>query len=307
MFISTPALKAIAQSTGSNTKIAQPVLFEPGKISDGFANRDMAISADGNELFYTIQFTKGLYSAVMHCVKRNGAWGQPEIASFSGRYNDLEPSFSPDGNTLYFSSDRPLGDSAKAKDYDIWFVTKVDGLWQNPQNLGAPINTATDEFYASAAKSGNIYFTRGSTLHNDDIMVCRYVDGHYQPAESLGDSINSDGYEFNAYVDPDEKFIIFTAYRRPEGKGSGDLYISRKNADGAWGKAANLIQINSASMDYCPFVTADKKWLYFTSDRPGFKTPFDKQQDFKKIKSILSASGNGFDDIYRIRFDEITQ
>src|ERR1700757_5198657 len=96
--------KICAQSQDNNVKILSPVLFEPGKISDGFANRDMAISPDGNELFYTIQFTKGLYSVIMHSVKKTGVWGTPEVASFSGRYNDLEASFSPDGNKLYFSS-----------------------------------------------------------------------------------------------------------------------------------------------------------------------------------------------------------
>jgi len=305
--IAMPDQKAIAQTGSLGSKTIVPVLFEPGKISDGFANRDMAISADGNELFYTIQFTKGLYSAIMHCIKKNGVWSEPETASFSGRYSDLEPAFSPDGNTLYFSSDRPLKDSPAGKDFDIWFVTKVNGSWQNPQNMGAPVNTTTDEFYASVAKSGNIYFTRGSEAHKDDIMVCKYINGQYGAAERLSDSINSDGYEFNAYADPEEQFILFSAYRRPEGLGSGDLYISRKNARGSWGKAKNLSSLNSPSMDYCPFVTADKKWLYFTSDRPVFKTPFSKKQSVTTIKSLLLSPGNGFDDIYRVKFKEVIQ
>ncbi len=299
--------KTSAQSQDNNVKILSPVLFEPGKISDGFANRDMTISPDGNELFYTIQFTKGLYSVIMHSVKKTGVWGTPEVASFSGRYNDLEASFSPDGSKLYFSSSRPLKDSINTKDYDIWYVTKINGVWQNPQNVGAPINTATDEFYASVTKSGNIYFTRGSDERKDDIMMCRYVNGRYEDAKSLSDSINSAGYEFNAYVDRDEQFILFSAYHRPEGLGSGDLYISRKNVNGEWGKAINLKKLNSEDMDYCPFVTADKKYLYFTSDRARFKIPFDKPQDIKSIKAILSAPGNGFDDIYRVSFDEIMQ
>ncbi len=294
------ALHAQQNNKTGNT----PVLFEPNKISDGLANRDMAISADGSELFYTIQGTRFLVSVIMHSEKKNSVWGTPEVASFSGVHLDLEPCFSPDGTKLYFSSNRPLKDSINEKDFDIWYVTKVNGVWQNPQNIGAPVNSTTDEFYASIAKSGNIYFTRGTEGRNDDIKVSKLVNGQYTEPVSLSDSINSAGFEFNAFVDPDEKFILYTAHRRPEGLGSGDLYISRKNANGEWGKGINLFKLNSPFMDYCPYVTNDKKYLYFTSDRPRFDTPFKTKQDAKGIKAALSGPGNGFDDIYVVDFKE---
>lgn len=282
-----------------------PQLFEAGKISNGFANRDMAISADGSELFYTIQATKGFFSVIMHSVKKNGIWGEPEVAGFSGLHSDLEPFFSPDGTRLYFSSNRPLKDSTKEKDFDIWYVTKTNGVWQNPQNMGAPINTPTDEFYISIAKSGNAYFTRGTEGKNDDIKMSRFTNGKYEEAISLSDSINSKGYEFNAFVDPDEQFILYTAYRRPEGQGSGDLYISRKTATGEWGAGVNLKALSSPYMDYCPFVTADKKYLYFTSDRPQMGLPFTAAKKAKDINAILGGAGNGFDDIYVVPFSAL--
>jgi hypothetical protein len=284
-----------------------PAVFEPGKISDPFPNRDMAISADGNELFYTIQFTKGYFSVIMHCVKENGGWSEPEVASFSGKYSDLEPSFSPDGKKLYFSSSRPLADTGAEKDFDIWFVTKTNGVWQNPQNVGAPVNTAGDEFYASVANSGNIYFTRNTEGRNDDIKMCRYENGRYGQAVSLSDSVNSAGFEFNAYIDPGEQFILYTAYNRPSGQGSGDLYISRKTATGTWGKGVNLAAVNSPYMDYCPYVTADKKYLYFTSDRPLKTTPFKKRLNTKALKAMLNAPGNRFDDIYVVSSKVLAQ
>src|SRR5205823_2129770 len=71
-----------------------PVLFAPDIISNEFGNRDMAISPNGDELFYTIQYGRGLISVVMHSKKNNGKWSTPEVASFSGIYNDLEPAFS---------------------------------------------------------------------------------------------------------------------------------------------------------------------------------------------------------------------
>src|SRR5690242_2642463 len=68
-------------------------VFGPGIISDGFSNRDMAISPDGRDLFYTLQWSYGLFSVILHSQKANGKWTKPETAWFSGRYNDLEPAF----------------------------------------------------------------------------------------------------------------------------------------------------------------------------------------------------------------------
>src|SRR5689334_13974761 len=68
------------QSMPSDT----PVLFAQNIISNEFGNRDMAISPKGDELFYTIQYGRGLISVVMHSKKINGKWSEPEVASFSG-------------------------------------------------------------------------------------------------------------------------------------------------------------------------------------------------------------------------------
>jgi hypothetical protein len=38
--------------------------------------------------------------------------------------------------------------------------------------------------------------------------------------------VNSKGYDFNAFIDPDENYIIFSSYKRPDDLGGGDLYYS---------------------------------------------------------------------------------
>ncbi|HRI21814.1 MAG TPA: hypothetical protein PLA68_12715, partial [Panacibacter sp.] len=229
-----------------------PVMFSDGIISDKFGNRDMAVSPLGDEIFYTLQSANGSINAIIHTSIINGKWTSPEVASFSGLYSDLEPAFSPDGSKLYFSSNRPLSGAGKRKDYDIWFVTKDHGEWVHPQNMGSPVNSVKNEFYASVAKTGNIYFTRAVDNRDEDIMICRFTNNLYQPAESLPDEINSAGDEFNAFVDPDEKFILFSAYGRNDDLGGGDLYISKLNEKSEWQQAINLgDKINTASIDYC--------------------------------------------------------
>ena len=284
----------------------KPSLFAPGLISDGFANRDFALSPDGNEIFYTIQ-QRDLVSMIMHVQRVNGRWSLPEVAEFCGIYNDLEPAFTIDGKRLFFSSNRPLNSFDSAGDYNIWYVEKKNGRWSSPFALGTQVNSEKDEFYPSIAKNGNLYFTTQleSGKGKEDIVVSEWRNAEYLPPVSLPEAINSKNFEFNAFVDPDEQFIIFSGYGRSDDLGRGDLYISVKKS-GAWQPAINLGKnINSAAIDYCPFVSWDKKYLFFTSSRTNYKAPFNKKQTAAQLKKGLLSPGNGFDDIYWLKFDEM--
>ncbi len=312
IFVFTAMFFAVVCSAQTGTRFTEAapdsaVLFFPGKISDWLSNRDMAVSPDGKEIFYTVQHGNGALSFIMHVRNENNKWTEPEVASFSGRYNDLEPAFSTDGNTLYFSSNRPLDAKADSvKDYDIWSIVRLGEKWGEPVNLGPPVNSTKDEFYPSVPTSRNIYFTRDVGKNKEDIVVCFFRNGKYDSAQSLPEAVNTAGFEFNAFVSPDEQYIIFSGYNRKDGFGSADLYISRKNAAGEWEQAKNLgRKINSEAMDYCPFVSFDNKYFFFASKRSSLKSPLKKKAGFGKIKEMLNSHGNGLDDIYWIKRESI--
>jgi len=284
---------------------AIPQLFAPGQVSDAMANRDFTISPAGDEIFYTVQQRDFLSSTIIRIKKQNGSWLTPEIAPFSGKYNDLEATFSADGKRIFFSSNRPVRAGETKEDYDIWFTELREGKWSEPVHLDSPVNSAKDEFYPSVTRNGNLYFTTQleGGKGKEDIVVCKWRDGKYDAPESLPEAINSPGFEFNAFVDPDEQFVIFTGYARKDGLGSGDLYISRKDAGGNWTTAVNLgKEINSPGMDYCPFISWDKSYLFFTSNKTSFKTPFQKTITFADLKRSLTSTDNGLDNIYWVMF-----
>ena len=279
-------------------------LFEPGLISDGFDNRDLALSPDEQELFYTLQY-ENRKSIIMHVVKNNNGWREPEIAWFSGTYKDLEATFSPDGNEIYFVSDRPVDSAADVADYNIWRITKTAEGWSAPQPLDSSINTKKDEFYPSVALSGNLYFTRDNDTNLEDIWMAVRNGNSYRSVMPLGDFINSKGYDFNAFVDPEEEFILFSSYKRADDMGNGDLYICRKK-QGEWQAAIHLGNgINSSAIDYCPFVSPDGRFFFFTSARSGENPSVDSPRTKTALYRILNAGGGGSDDIYRMPAGEL--
>lgn len=265
--------------------------------------RDFALSASGNEAYITLQSPMGEVSVIACIKKEKDIWSEPELMNFAGKYNDLEPFLAPGGLRLYFASNRPLADTTGSpKDFDIWYVERenINSEWSVPINIGAPVNTIHNEFYPSVAANHNLYFTSDmpGNKGKDDILYTAWKNNQYTTPISLSESINTEGYEFNAFVAPDESFLLFSGYNRKDGFGSGDLYISYQNKDKTWSAAKNLGNaINSKSMDYCPFVDLASQTLYFTSKRSSVKN-----RGFKSIEdfySEITRYENGYSRIYK--------
>ncbi|MEX0330835.1 MAG: TolB family protein [Puniceicoccaceae bacterium] len=301
------ALLALGCSTPVGGTTVEPFLQD--SLEDHIAVRDLSIRSDGRELYFSSQSFFGEISSILYMVRdEDGGWSDPQMAAFSGDYNDLEPFLSPDGLRLYFASNRPREDG-QAGDYDIWYVERddFDGAWSPPVNMGQPVNSEANEFYPAITAGEEFFFTsdREGSLGKDDIF--HYSADGDEPLP-LGKAVNSDGYEFNAFVAPDGSFLIYTAYNREGGYGSGDLYISHRQEDGSWGESLNLgPEINSPRMDYCPFVDANGT-LYFTSKRIAFS---EAPYGFRETEAFLDAAGqyaNGQSRLYRMKeFESTTQ
>ncbi len=272
--------------------------------------RDIAIAPNGNEIMFTAQSVMGNLSAIIVVYKKGGTWSTPKVASFSGQHFDLEPFFSFDGLKLYFVSTRPIDTSStKPKDFDIWYVerTSLKSKWSQPKNMDPPINTEYGEFYPSIAKNGNFYFTRDNPKlkRKDDIYVSEFKNDTYSKPKVLSDAINSEGYEYNAFISPDESYLMFGCYNRKDGMGSGDLYISFKTNEG-WTPAKNLgDSINTNKMDYCPFVDTKTNTLYFTSKLDNTKTSFEHPLSIENLLIEFNKYDNGLSRLYKVSLDEI--
>lgn len=289
---------------------AQPVVepFLPGLFSAFPAVRDLALSAQGEEMFFTVEdyrHTRGLL-ATSRLV--DGRWSEPEALPFSGAYRDIEPFLDQNGNRLYFASDRPLPGDSAAGDYNLWYAdrTGADGSWSEPVPLPEPVNSPANEFYPSFDRAGNLYFTaeREGGIGAEDIFVTRHGNGRWSDPLPVAGGVNTSGYEFNAFADPGGRYLIFTAYRPRDGRNRSDLYYSLKQEDGAWGEASLLPGIYSDAIDYCPFVDASGEYLYFTSERIALPRNIDNPLNLGEFLRMVGENPNGLGRIYRVPLPE---
>ncbi|MEZ5473312.1 MAG: hypothetical protein R3E90_16200 [Marinicella sp.] len=272
----------------------------------GLHVRDFTLSVDGQEFYTTMESIGKDASQIIKLKKTPTGWSEPEIASFSGQFKDLEPFLHPNGLQLFFASNRNLEQSAATEQFDIWMVerTTSNDDWGKPIKLNEHINTPdANEFYPSVSNNGNLYFTasKNNGLGKEDIYVSRLIDGQYSQAEILPETVNTATYEFNAYISPDEKILLFSSFGRQDGMGGGDLYLSHRVND-EWQQAQNLgDQINSKQLDYCPFYDAKAQTLYWTSARSQLKSMDDQPKNYQQWLKLYTTGENGLSKIYSTR------
>ncbi len=277
-----------------------PEIFASGLISTANHERGMVFSSDGKELVFQKRGV-GFTSVLVGMKQVNDAWSNPEILSFSGipSYKDVCPMYSPDGQSIFFASKRPMStDETLNDDYDIWVSTKKENSWSNPVNIGDEINSEFEEEDFSIASDGTIYFSSDRPgIGSYDIYKSRMVSGKYQKPELLKGLINTEGYEGYPQIAPDKSYLIFLSDRDGE-LGGGDLFISFKNDNGSWGKIFNLGSlVNSEYHEAAPTLSPDGKYLFFTSFRPT-ATNTDREITYNQLTTILNNPGNGSGDIY---------
>ena len=255
---------------GQKPPSREPELFAPDLVSKPDRHEfGSTFSADGLEFFFSVSL-RGR-SETYSMTFEDDDWGPPQKILSHETFGFNDPILTPKGDRLYFISNRPHDDSTQKRDHDIWYVEREENGWSAPINAGPAINSPREEYYISFTTNGDLYF--GSNVEapdqrrgDFDLYVSRFEDGVQQPRQRLLGDINTTAYEADVFVAPDGSYAIFSA-ERPDGLGRGDLYISFAGEDGSWSEAKNLgAPFNGRGHELCPFVTADGKYFFYTSN-----------------------------------------
>lgn len=252
-----------------------PRVFAPNFISTEEYEFASVFNSKGDEFYYGVDVNGKAETRFTKL--EDGVWTKPVTILSHEKYGYNDPFLSPDENRLYVISQRPLdgGDDAKG-DYDIWYVEREGQTWSKPINAGPNINSEGNEYYISFTKEGTMYFSSSVNApeerknYDQDIYYSEFQNGEFQKAIVLPKSINTEAYEADVFIDPNETYLIFCS-TRDDSFGRGDLYISFKKPDGSWTLAKNMGSIiNTVNHELCPYVSPDGKYFFYTSNEDIF-------------------------------------
>lgn len=221
LFTSTRKAKNVRRKTSKKAftdlyfaeKITDKIFKKPvklkGKINSKAHDGICRYNPQRNALFFTrnkkkrrtnngIVLDLSIYSAT----KENGAWGNvKELKINKKRYSTCHPTFSNDGNVMYFASDRPGGFGGM----DLYKSSYQNGKWQDPVNLGPSINTKGNELFPTMHSSGILFFSTNGRKGKGGLDLFQAVtqDGMDWNVTSLGKAFNTrkDDFGFEANKD----------------------------------------------------------------------------------------------------------
>jgi len=195
--------------------------------SDGNEGAE-CVSQDGRLMFFTACDRKGGAGScdLYVCVREGDKWSAPHNLGKPVNTDkwETQPSFSIDGRTLYFASNRPGGKGGN----DIWkTVLQDNGRWSVPVNLGDSINTAGDEKCPFIHYDDQtLYFASNGHvgMGGFDIYYSRKInDSTWSRPVNIGYPINTSSDEASLIVSPSGSTAIFASDRKG-GYGDLDLY-----------------------------------------------------------------------------------
>lgn len=246
-----------------------PQVFAPGVISlDDERELNSVFSPDGQTFMFSRQ-VDGVFKMYSSTQDRDGVWSPPKLTGPSRSYpghSDVDMMFAPGGKRIYFISDRPLPGYSLER-HNIWYSDLSDHGLLTPVPLGPHINGPDHELYPMLVGDGSLYFStsRRDSLGRFDSYRAQFRDGQFESPVNLGPAINTEHAEGDIFVNANETLLIHNASGRPDSLGEGDLYISFKDPNSSWVDDVHMGKtINSKANEYCPLVTPDGKYFFFT-------------------------------------------
>lgn len=294
------AVKLLTTARFGDSAVKKPKPYNLVNVGDGI-NTPMneyfpAVSADGNQFIFTRGVTDsrmpGRENEEFFVSNRiNGTWQEAKpVAEINSPGNEGAPTLSADGTIMFFASCADqFGDygSQNRKGYgscDIFYSQRVDGRWTTPRNAGPAINTNHWETQPSFSSDGKtLYFirgivARGGIKEQDIYMSTIGDDGRFTTAVKVSTNVNTPEREESVFIHPDNQTLYFSSEGHP-GMGRLDIFMSRREPNGEWGKAINLgYPINTFADENSLLVYPNGKLAFFATDRKGGQGGLDIYQ-----------------------------
>jgi outer membrane protein OmpA-like peptidoglycan-associated protein len=260
-------------ATFGSEAIKNPVPYDPKNLGPN-VNSPLndyfpGVTADGQTLIFT-RLIDGNNEEFYISKKEGDMWGAARNMGYpvNTPQNEGTISLSSDGQYIFFTGcNRQDGEGS----CDLYFSALDGDTWRKPQNLGFPINTRAWDSQPSVSFDGKtLYFSsaRPGGMGESDLWYSTYSKGKWGVPINLGPAINTTGSEQAPFIAKDDQTLYFISDGH-DGMGGMDIFMSRRQPDGSWGKATNLgYPINTHQQEMCISISADGETAYIASQRP---------------------------------------
>ena len=152
------------------------------------------------------------------------------------------------------------------KFYDaLMEVVKVNNKWSSPVNITPDIQSDGNQYPCFLTQDGKTLYLSKQENDNSDIYITHIEGKTWTPSIPLNKEINTKYWESHACVSPDGKTLYFVS-DRPQSIGGTDIFVSEIGKNNDWVPAVNIGNtINTEFNEESPFISADGKTLYFSS------------------------------------------
>ncbi|MEO1654061.1 MAG: hypothetical protein AAFU64_10975 [Bacteroidota bacterium] len=216
------------------------------------------LSPDLQAYYYTLSDKEFKQFDVYFIKKTAKSWSEPQAAFFNSEYSEHGMNFSPDGNTLFFSSTRPVDLPGIPPTWHLWKSEKVDGQWQAPRFVDIPNLRDKLLSHPIITNSGTLYFHASNLDYSEmDIYQAPPINQTFGAAEKT--SIDLDSGKCTPYVSPDEDYLIFASIGEVL-----DLIICYPDGKGGWTNPKKLSPKINQQGQGNPYVTPNDQFLFFT-------------------------------------------
>ena len=252
--------------------------------------------------------------------------------------DDITPILTPDGEYLFYSSNRKFDTGFKEYMWDVFYSSSESGDHKKSK-AASTFNTAEDELMAGVSLNGTeLYYYQDAYGVERDLIATALEGNMIKGKTPLPPTINTKGIEKTACSTFTGDTLFFTSDGLG-GQGGSDIFYSVRLPNGDWSAAVNLGKgVNSQYDELYPMLSADGKKFYFCSNGPKSMGGFDVfvcSIDLKNMKmgeprnigyplndvydnltisytpngdyayvSAIKPDSYGYSDIYRVVFNE---
>jgi outer membrane protein OmpA-like peptidoglycan-associated protein len=210
----------------------------------------------------------------------------------NSQFHDYLPYILPDLSKIYFTSRRPGSTGGKKeKDglffEDIYVAGNKGGAWDEPVNIGGPVNSDMHDACIGISPNGEVMFVYKS-VNGGDIYQSFLKGKSWTNPEPM--PFNSEAFETSACLSPDERTLFFV--RAENVSGNRDLFMCSRTVGGQWSAARKVPGLNTPYDEDAPFMHPDGKTLYFSSKGHTSMGGYDIFRCVKKTDGTWSAPEN---------------